>query len=192
MTTIDGLAFVLGNDIDTDQIIPAGHLAIPLDDPAQRRRYGGLALSGVPAAASGLPSGGVEFANPLTNSSEFTVVVAGSNFGCGSSREHAPVALAEAGVRAVVARSYARIFYRNAVDGGYFPPYESVDDLSAIVRTGDRVRIDPQAGVLVHSSSGRSFGLAPLGAAAEIVAAGGLFGYARRRGMVPPATERTS
>jgi 3-isopropylmalate/(R)-2-methylmalate dehydratase small subunit len=179
----DAQAYVLGNDIDTDQIIPAKHLSLPLDDPEQRARYGGLALTGVPTAAAGLPDGGVVFANPITNRSQFSVIVAGSNFGCGSSREHAPVALAEAGVRAVVARSYARIFYRNAVDGGYFPPLVSEQDLTAIVRTGDVVSLDPEAGTLLHRASGRSFALKPLGVAAEIVAAGGLFEYARRAGI---------
>jgi 3-isopropylmalate/(R)-2-methylmalate dehydratase small subunit len=177
-------AYVLGDNIDTDQIIPARHLTLSLDDPEQRARYGGLALTGVPATGAGLPDGGVPFADSASNRSEFAVIVAGSNFGCGSSREHAPVALAEAGVQAVVARSYARIFYRNAVDGGYFPPLESEQDLTAIVRTGDLVFLDIEDGTLLHRPSGQSFALKPLGVAAEIVGAGGLFEYARRAGIV--------
>jgi 3-isopropylmalate/(R)-2-methylmalate dehydratase small subunit len=185
-STIRGRAYVLGDDVDTDQIIPARHLTIPVGDPVQRARYGGLALSGVPAASAGLPGGGVPFANPLTNRSPYRLVVAGSNFGCGSSREHAPIALAEAGVAAVVARSYARIFYRNAVDGGYFPPLESEADLTLEVATGDEVMVDLEGSELLHVPSGRRFVLRPLGAAAEIVAAGGLFAYARGLGLTGP------
>jgi len=181
---ITSTVYVVGNDVDTDQIIPAHHLAIPLDDPAQRARYGGLAFTGMPSAGAGLPDGGVRFADPDSNRSQFQVVIAGSNFGCGSSREHAPVALAEAGVRVVVAVSYARIFYRNAVDGGYFPPLESEQDLSAEIRTGDQVVVDVGKGTVLHEDSGREFRLRPLGAAAEIVEAGGIFNFARAKGMV--------
>jgi len=178
-------AYVLGDDVDTDQIIPAQHLMIPLHAPAERRRYGGLALSGVPAGQAGLPDGSVPFADTTTNRSPYGIVVAGKNFGCGSSREHAPVALAEAGIRAVVAPSYARIFYRNAVDGGYFPPYESKDDLSGTIRTDDELELDPAVPALVRISDGARFELRSLGAAADIVAAGGLFAYARQQGMIP-------
>jgi 3-isopropylmalate/(R)-2-methylmalate dehydratase small subunit len=181
---IRSTVYVVGDDVDTDQIIPARHLAIPLDDPAQRARYGGLAFTGVPSAGAGLPDGGVRFADPDDNRSEFRVVIAGSNFGCGSSREHAPVALTEAGVLVVVAVSYARIFYRNAVDGGYFPPLESEQNLSSEIKTGDCVVVDVEKGTVLHEPTEIVFRLRPLGAAAEIVEAGGIFEYARRRGMV--------
>jgi len=179
-TVIQGPAYVLGDDVDTDQIIPARHLALPLDEP----RYGGLALSGVPAAQAGLPDGGVPFADPETSRSRFPILVAGRNFGCGSSREHAPVALAAAGVRAVVARSYARIFYRNAVDGGYFPPWEYDGPLPAELATGDEVRLDPAAAALTVLARDRVIALRSLGAAEAIVAAGGLFAYARQQGLL--------
>lgn len=178
--------YVLGDDIDTDQIIPAVHLAISLADPAERARYGGLALSGVPGAQAGLPGGQTPFADPATNRSDFGLVVAGRNFGCGSSREHAPIALAEAGVKAVIARSYARIFYRNAVDGGYFPPYETDADLVATLATGDFATLDPAAATLCHEPAQappRTYALRDLGAAGEIIAAGGLFAYARKAGL---------
>jgi 3-isopropylmalate/(R)-2-methylmalate dehydratase small subunit len=180
---IEARVYVLGDDVDTDQIIPARHLAISMSDPRERARYGGLALSGVPAPRAGLPGGNVPFADPRTNRSAYGIVIAGRNFGCGSSREHAPVALAEAGVRAVVARSYARIFYRNAVDGGYFPPFECEDDLHALLRTGDDAALYLDDAALRHCGSGRLFRLRGLGAAAEIVRAGGLFGFARERGL---------
>jgi 3-isopropylmalate/(R)-2-methylmalate dehydratase small subunit len=175
--------YVLGDDIDTDQIIPAEHLAISLNEPEQRARYGGLALSGVPAANAGLPEGNTPFADPQSNRSPYGVIVAGKNFGCGSSREHAPVALAEAGLKAVVATSYARIFYRNAIDGGYFPPIESKENLTGNMRTGDEVVLDIDAATLLHKASGKTFELRGLGAAGEIIAEGGLFAYARNKGL---------
>jgi 3-isopropylmalate/(R)-2-methylmalate dehydratase small subunit len=175
--------YVLGDDIDTDQIIPAEYLAISLSDPAERARYGGLALSGVPTQNAGLPNGNVAFSDPESNRSPYGVIVAGKNFGCGSSREHAPVALAEAGLKAVVATSYARIFYRNAIDGGYFPPIESKENLTGYMQTGDEVVLDMDAATLLHQASGKTFALRSLGAAGEIIAEGGLFAYARNKGL---------
>ena len=176
--------YVLGDNVDTDQIIPAGYLAISLSNPAERARYGGLAMIGVPATEAGLPSGNVRFADPETNRSPYGIVIAGKNFGCGSSREHAPIALAEAGVQAVIALSYARIFYRNAVDGGYFPPFECREDLTSDLRTGDEVILNCEKATLVHSESGSEYSLRDLGAAASIVNAGGLFAYARLQGLL--------
>ena len=107
---IRGKAFVLGDDIDTDQIIPARHLVYSLTNDEERRFYGRFALSGVPATAAGLPDGGVPFTAANAFRSEYKIIVAGKNFGCGSSREHAPAALQIAGVQAIIATSYARIF----------------------------------------------------------------------------------
>lgn len=181
---IESRIYVLGNDIDTDQIIPAEYLAISLENPSERARYGGLALSGVPGPGAGLPDGHVTFADPQTNRSPYGIIVAGNNFGCGSSREHAPVALAEAGIQAVIARSYARIFYRNAIDGGYFPPVECEGNLNTLMATGDKVIMNLDKGTLEHLSTSRTFPLEDLGAAGEIILAGGLFSYARHHGLV--------
>jgi 3-isopropylmalate/(R)-2-methylmalate dehydratase small subunit len=183
VSQIKGKAFVLGHDIDTDQIIPANHLVLSLDDPEERKLYGAYALSGVPEAQSGLPGGKIPFVNQGQNNSIFSIVIAGSNFGCGSSREHAPVALQMAGVRAVIAPSYARIFYRNAVDGGYLIPFESETDLSAMIRTGDEVAIDSEAGTLMDAF-GKIHRLRPLGEVKKIVEAGGIFDYAKSQGML--------
>ncbi len=111
---IRGKAYVIGDNIDTDQIIPAKHLVYSLSDPEERKLYGKYAFSGVPDAAAGLPHGNVKFAPENDYRSPYQIVVGGKNFGCGSSREHAAEALQIAGVQAVVAESYARIFYRNA------------------------------------------------------------------------------
>jgi len=180
MALIEGKAYVLAHDVDTDQIIPAHHLVYSLDDESERREYGRLALSGVPESGAGLPGGGQPFVREGKWQSDYRIIIAGRNFGCGSSREHAPVALQMAGVLAVVAGSYARIFYRNTVDGAYFIPLESRDDLVLEIRTGENLRIEPGAGFLDNLSTGKRYSLEPLGDVAGIVEAGGLFAYARR------------
>ncbi len=181
---IKASVYVLGDNVDTDQIIPAKHLTISMSDPKERARYGGYAMSGVPETQAGLPDGQVRFSNTETNRSAFGIIVAGRNFGCGSSREHAPLALAEAGLTAVVAHSYARIFYRNAIDGGYFPPFECKAELTELFKTGDEGVIDVDSATLTHSASGQSFRLNDLGAAKEIIVAGGIFAYARSHGLI--------
>jgi len=182
--TITGKTFVLGKNIDTDQIIPAKHLVYSLDDPEERKFYGRYALSGVPDAESGLPQGNIPFTNPENFESEYQIIVGGSNFGCGSSREHAPEALQIAGTKAVIAPSYARIFYRNSVDGGFLIPYESEEDLSGKVHTNDILEIDRETNVVINKTQGVTYQLRPLGSVADIVAAGGIFDYARQTGMV--------
>ena len=181
---IRGKAFVLGDNIDTDQIIPAEYLSYNPADADERRYFGKYALSGVPPAQSGLPDGNVPFVAGDGFGSEFVVVVGGKNFGCGSSREHAPLALAEAGVRAVVAQSYARIFYRNSVNGGYLVPFETPQRLVEKFATGDEVEIDTAAAVLKNLRTSEQFDLSPLGDVGPIIAAGGVFEYAREQGML--------
>jgi 3-isopropylmalate/(R)-2-methylmalate dehydratase small subunit len=181
---IKGKAFVLGDDIDTDQIIPAQHLVYSLENPEEKKFYGRYALSGVPDAQSGLPQGNIPFTRSEEFESDYTVIIAGTNFGCGSSREHAPFALQVAGARAVVAQSYARIFYRNAVDGGFVIPYETGEKLNKKIRTGDEVVIDRETGYLYNVTSGEEFRLRDLGDVAAIIDAGGIFEYARQNNMV--------
>ena len=181
---ITGRAYVLGDSIDTDQIIPAAHLVYSMTEPEERRMYGRYALCGVPDAQAGLPEGGIPFTAPDRYESDFTIVVAGSNFGCGSSREHAPFALQVAGAEAVIASSYARIFYRNAVDGGFVVPFESVERLVDVVRTGDVLDIDVRAGTVSVERLGETFLLRPLGEVAAILEAGNVFEYARQTRMI--------
>jgi len=180
---IRGKVFVLGDHVDTDQIIPAKYLSYDPTVPDERKYFGKYALSGVPPAASGLPNGHVPFVADGEFASEFVVVVAGSNFGCGSSREHAPLALSAAGVRAVVAEGYARIFYRNSINGAYLVPFQTPRRIFDEIATGDEVELDPAAGELRDVTTGKAYPLDDLGDVTEIVSAGGLFPYARRRGM---------
>ena len=182
---IEGKAFVLGDNLDTDQIIPAQYLTFNPSIPAEYRMFGKFALSGVPAAQAGLPKGHVPFHDPTDEFvSPYKIVIAGKNFGCGSSREHAPVALAAAGVQAVVAEFYARIFFRNAVNGGYLIPFETKDRLSERLCTGDVLSIDVAAGLLRNRTTGEEWKLQPLGEVAPIIEAGGLFPYAKKVGML--------
>src|SRR5436309_5714778 len=152
---IQGRAYVLGDNVDTDQIIPAQYLTYNPSIPAEYKMFGKYALSGVPDDAAGLPKGHVPFHGPADEFvSPYRIIVAGKNFGCGSSREHAPIALAAAGIAAVVAEFYARIFFRNAVNGGYLIPFETAERLCDRVCTGDEVEIDAAGGRLVNHTTG--------------------------------------
>ena len=182
---ITGKAYVLGNNIDTDQIIPAQHLVYSLSDPEESKKYGAFAFSGVPDAAAGLPRGHIKFVSPGEHRSPYQIIIGGKNFGCGSSREHAPAALQIAGVKAVVAESYARIFYRNAVDGGFFIPFEASQALCAEIQTGDELEINVAKGTIKNLTRGRTYDLRPLGDVLDIIKAGGVFAYARQQGMIP-------
>ena len=183
-TTITGKAYVLGDDIDTDQIIPAEYLSYNPAIEAERKYFGMYALSGVPSREAGLPDGDTPFVATGAFHSEFSVVIGGRNFGCGSSREHAPLAISIAGVKVVVAEFYARIFYRNSINGGYLVPLETADRLVDEIATGDDVEIDLDESSLIDHTTGKTYRLKPLGDAAPIIEAGGLFEYARKSGMI--------
>ena len=184
-SVIRGKAYVLGDNVDTDQIIPAQYLTYNPAIPEEYRMFGKYALSSVPPDQAGLPKGHVPFHGPDDEFvSPYKVIVAGKNFGCGSSREHAPIALDAAGIEAVVAEFYARIFFRNAVNGGYLVPFESETRLCDRVCTGDELRLDVAAGVLHNLTTGEEYALKPLGEVAPILEAGGVFPYARKVGML--------
>ena len=181
---IIGKAYVLGDNIDTDQIIPAEHLVYSTSDPEELKKYGHFALSSVPIEKAGLPDGGKVFIEGENYKSEYSIIIGGSNFGCGSSREHAPLALQVAGVKVVIAESYARIFYRNSVDGGFLIPYECPEKLNDKIKTGDKVEVDVDGNEIINHSDGKTYSLKPLGDVFEIVEAGGLFEFARTSGMI--------
>jgi 3-isopropylmalate/(R)-2-methylmalate dehydratase small subunit len=145
------------NDVDTDQIIPGRFLTIY--DPRE------LALHAFEGTRD-------EFARLAK---EGDVIVAGRNFGCGSSREHAPLALKGAGIRVIVAESFARIFYRNAVNVGLLPLV--CTDTSGI-SDGAEAAVDPASGVLEAGDRKYPLGEVPR-FLQEIVDAGGLVEYAR-------------
>ncbi len=181
---IAGKAYVLGDNVDTDQIIPAQYLTFNPAIPEEYKQFGKYALSSVPPPQAGLPKGRVPFHTDDEFISPYKIVVAGKNFGCGSSREHAPIALNAAGIGAVVAEFYARIFFRNSVNGGYLIPFECVERLCDRVCTGDELSLDVVGGVLENRTTGENYQLKPLGEVAPILEAGGLFPYARKVGML--------
>ncbi len=177
---ISGKAYVMGRDVDTDQIIPAEHLVYSLTKPEERRLFGRFAMTGVPDEGQGLPYGQRPFTEPESYESEYSIIVAGSNFGCGSSREHAPFAIREAGCRVVIAESFARIFYRNAVDGCLLIPFEGPEGLNRRIKTGDELRLITSDATLSNLTTGEEFQLNELGEIEGILKAGGLFAYARQ------------
>jgi 3-isopropylmalate/(R)-2-methylmalate dehydratase small subunit len=120
MARLTSPIFVVGDNIDTDQIIPAHFLTLVPTIPEEYEKLGSHAMVGLPDEL--YPA---RFIPENEMKTQYRIVVAGKNFGCGSSREHAPIALGAAGVEAVVAESYARIFFRNSVATGELYPYES-------------------------------------------------------------------
>jgi 3-isopropylmalate/(R)-2-methylmalate dehydratase small subunit len=156
-----------GDDVDTDAIIPGRFLTI--NDPYELSEH---AFEGVRP----------EFARAVK---EGDVVVAGRNFGCGSSREHAPLALLGAGVRIVIARSFARIFYRNAINTGLLP---LVCNEADEIMDGSEIEVDTVQGIA--RSEGKEYPLEPVPAfLQEIMRAGGLVEYAKNLKELPLCTE---
>jgi len=175
-----GPAYVVRDNIDTDQIIPAQYLTLVPKMPDEYEKLGSYALCGLPESL--YPT---RFVKDDQLDSEYAVVVAGRNFGCGSSREHAPIALGSAGCRIVIAEGFARIFFRNCVATGELYPCECVDRLCDILKTGEVVTVDLDAGTVTRKSDGKVFHFKPLGEVRPVVDAGGLFNYARNTGMIP-------
>jgi 3-isopropylmalate/(R)-2-methylmalate dehydratase small subunit len=155
-----------GDNIDTDAIIPGRFLTIY--DPKELARH----------AFEGIRD---EFASEVK---EGDVVVAGKNFGCGSSREHAPIALKGAGIRMVIAESFARIFYRNAINIGLLPV---VCPAAPGILEGSAVMVDLDNGYLIND--GKKFPIEPIPEfLRKIVDSGGLVEYANELEEVPLCT----
>ncbi len=170
---IVGKAYVLADNIDTDVIIPAKYLSLSHTNPAQKDELGSHALEGL---SETLPP----FIDKKTGKSPYTIIVAGDNFGCGSSRAQAPGALSAAGVKAVIASYYARIFFRNSVNAALLVPIESEGRLCEKVKTGDQVEILLGESKMVNQTQKKEYKLRPLGAVKEILEAGDVFEYAKR------------
>jgi 3-isopropylmalate/(R)-2-methylmalate dehydratase small subunit len=159
---IKGPAIKLRNNIDTDVILPGKYLIIV--DPYELAKH---ALEGLDPAFPEKAKKGV-------------IVVGGKNFGCGSSREQAPLSLKYAGVKCVLAESFARIFFRNAVNIGL--PVIECKGISAAVKTGDELAVNFETGKIENISNGKSFQVNKLPQfIVEILADGGLIENLRRR-----------
>ena len=161
-TKVTGKIIVVGDNIDTDQIYPGCYLAIT--DP---KEIGSHCLSGVDESiASTFPQGGI--------------VVAGRNFGCGSSREHAPIALLNMGARAVLADSFARIFFRNSINLGLLPVI--CKGIRSKVKDGQTLTLDLEAGTVTIEETGEVLPCEQLGdQAMKILEAGGIKPMMRQR-----------
>ena len=162
MEAARGTVFRFGDNVDTDVIIPARYL-----NSSDHAHLAAHAMEDIdPAFASAVRPG--------------DIIVAEENFGCGSSREHAPVAIKAAGVSCVIAKSFARIFYRNAINVG-LPIMECPEAVDAIC-AGDTVKVDTDAGVITNERTGETFTAEPFPPfIAEIIEAGGLVARTRAK-----------
>lgn len=174
-----GPVYVVRDNIDTDQIIPAQYLNLVPTIPDEYDKLGSYALCGLPESL--YPT---RFVKDGQLDSEFPIVVAGKNFGCGSSREHAPIALGSAGSKVILAESFARIFFRNCVSTGELYPCELTERLVDVLKTGDVVTVDLDAATVTVKNSGKVYQFKPLGEVRPVVDAGGLFNFARKSGMI--------
>jgi 3-isopropylmalate/(R)-2-methylmalate dehydratase small subunit len=175
---ISGPAFVVQNNIDTDQIIPAQYLTLVPTKPDEYEKLGSYALIGLPESLYT-----TRYVEEGETKSKYPIVIGGRNFGCGSSREHAPIALGAAGCQVVVAESFARIFFRNSVATGELYPYESAGVVTTHIKTGDHVEVDFDKDEL--RANGQTYPLKPLGEVKPVIDAGGIFEYARQAGFIP-------
>ena len=176
---IRGKTYVVRDNIDTDQIIPAQYLNLVPTISEEYEKLGGHAFGGLP-----VDQYPVRFVAEAKLKTDYAIVIGGRNFGCGSSREHAPIALGAAGCQAVVAESFARIFFRNCVATGELYPVDSIQRICETIRTGDEVELDLEANTLRSLTSGQVWPLKPLGDARAVIDAGGIFAYARQTGMI--------
>jgi 3-isopropylmalate/(R)-2-methylmalate dehydratase small subunit len=181
-TVFTGPVYVVRDNIDTDQIIPAQYLNLVPTIKEEYEKLGSYALCGLPD--SQYPE---RFVKEGQMDSDYPIVIAGRNFGCGSSREHAPIAMGAANAKIVVAESFARIFFRNCVATGELYPCESTERICEILQTGDVVTVDLDAGTLAIAKTGQIIKLKPLGDVKPVVDEGGIFNYARKKGMIAAA-----
>lgn len=160
--SVKGKVFKYGNDVDTDVIIPARHLTSA--DPKQLASH---CMEDIDA----------DF---VKNVKEGDIMVAGSNFGCGSSREHAPIAIKASGITLVIADSFARIFYRNAINVGL--PIMECPEAASAINQGDEVEADFDTGVITDLTTGERFKAKPFPEFIKrIIDAGGLISYTKMK-----------
>lgn len=182
MSKFTGPVYVVRDNIDTDQIIPAQFLNLVPTIQEEYEKLGSYALWGLPNAL--YPT---RFIKEGAMDTEYPIVIAGRNFGCGSSREHAPIALGAANCECVVAESFARIYFRNCIATGEVYPVECGERLCDLFKTGDVATVDIDAGLITHEGTGKTYSLKPLGEVKPVIDAGGIFDYARKHGMMPKA-----
>lgn len=159
---LEGDVWKYGDDVDTDVIIPARYLNT--SDPTELAKHC-------------LEDLDEEFTEKMA---EGDIIVAGDNFGCGSSREHAPLAIKAAGVSCIIANSFARIFYRNSINIG-LPILESEDAVSSISE-GDKISVDLDQGLIKNLSKDEEYQARPFPEfMQELIASGGLINYLQEK-----------
>jgi len=157
-----GKVWRFGNGIDTDAIIPARYLNT--SDPGELARHV-------------MEDADKDFPVKIQAGD---IIVAGKNFGCGSSREHAPIAIKAAGIQAVIAKSFARIFYRNSFNIG-LPIFES-EEASEKIKEGEIIEIDADKGIIKNLATGEQYTANPIPPfMQELIEAGGLIEWTKRR-----------
>lgn len=160
---LEGKIWKFGDNIDTDAIIAARYLSTV--DPLELAKH---LMEDIRPDFPGLVQKG-------------DIIVAGNNFGCGSSREHAPLAIKGAGVSCVIARSFARIFYRNSINIG-LPILECPEDFTGLVDGKDILQVNLEQGLITHAASGRTFESAPFPPfMQDLINRGGLVEYVMSR-----------
>lgn len=162
MTNISGNAWVYKDNVDTDVIIPARYLNT--SDPKELAKY---CMEDIDQT----------FAKEVK---EGDIIVAGENFGCGSSREHAPIAIKESGVSVVIAKTFARIFYRNAINIGL--PILENSQLPDEVKKGDVIEVDLASGKIYNRTQNKEYSTAKFPESIQnLIKAGGLVNYTREK-----------
>jgi len=174
-----GPVYVVRDIIDTDQIISAQFLNLVPTIAEEYEKLGSYALDGLPKSL--YP---IRYVKEGQLDSDYPIVVGGKNFGCGSSREHAPIALGSASCRIILAERFARICFRNSVATGELYPCEITERLCDVLKTGDIVTVDLDAATVTVQATGKVYHFKPLGDVRPVVDAGGIFNYARQSGMI--------
>jgi 3-isopropylmalate/(R)-2-methylmalate dehydratase small subunit len=174
-----GPVYVVRDNIDTDQIISAQYLNLVPTIPEEYEKLGSYALAGLPESLYQ-----TRYVKEGQLDSDYPIVVGGRNFGCGSSREHAPIALGSANCQLVLAESFARIFFRNCVATGELYPCELTERLCEVLKTGDVVTVNLDKCTVIVQATGKVYSFKPLGDVRPVVDAGGLFNFARQSGMI--------
>ncbi|HAO67486.1 MAG TPA: 3-isopropylmalate dehydratase [Verrucomicrobiales bacterium] len=176
---ITGPVYVVKDNIDTDQIIPAQYLNLIPTVKEEYDKLGSYALCGLPDSLYS-----ERYVEDGEMDSKYPIVVGGRNFGCGSSREHAPIAMGAAECQLVLAESFARIFFRNCVATGELYPCESLNRLCDILKTGDIVSVDLDSLTVTVEATGKTYSIGPLGDVRSVIDEGGLFNFARKNNMI--------
>src|ERR1041384_3474461 len=162
-----GPVYVVRDNIDTDQIISAQHLNLVPTIPEEYEKLGSYALDGLPKSLYA-----TRYVKDGQLDSDYPIVVGGRNFGCGSSREHAPIAMGAAGCELVLAESFARIFFRNCVATGELYPCEILERLCDVLKTGDVVTVDLDKATVTVQATGKVYSFKSLGDVRPVVDAG--------------------